>query len=605
MASDRRYSAPGMKPSRVAPLAALALLAGCATPPPPEPPPSPSAAVAPPLAAPAPTFPMGWPYPPGGEAVTGAHGVVVTDATLATKVGLEVLKTGGNAVDAAVATAFALAVVYPGAGNLGGGGFMVARVDGVAHALDFRETAPSAATHDTFAKAAEKGGDSKVGHLAAGIPGSVAGLWEAHQKLGSKKKTWAELLAPAIALAKQGFVVDQELTRSLGENQKRLNKYPASNKLYFPGGSPLATGSTWKNPELATVLERIADKGPAGFYQGPTADLIVAEMKSGGGLITLGDLAAYKAKWRPPVEFTYRGKKVVSMPPPSSGGVTLAMIAHILEGYDLPSMQWHSPSELHYFFEAMRRAFLARNAKLGDPDFVKNPTEELLSPQWATAQRATIKPDKATPTSELFPAPKPDGGSGPHTTNFSVTDDKGNAVALTTTINWFFGSGVTVAGAGFVLNNEMDDFATVPGTANGYGLVQGEPNSVGPNKRMLSSMSPTIVLGDDGHVSLVLGAAGGPTIINAVFEQMSSVVDHHLPLLTAMNAPRFHEQGQPDVVTIEKGGLADADKSALEAMGYSFKDRPHIADAPAIGWANGAWVGAAEPRRTGALALGY
>ena len=544
--------------------------------------------------------------------------MVVTDAALGTKVGLEVLKSGGNAVDAAVATAFALAVVYPGAGNIGGGGFMVARVDGAQHALDFRETAPKGAKRDTFAvkpadkgaakagdKPADKGGTARVGHLASGVPGSVAGLWEAHQKLGSKKKTWAELLAPAIKLAEEGFVVDAEFTRSVGENAERLGKYPASASLFLPDGAPLKEGTTWKNPELAVVLKRISDKGPKGFYEGPTAALLAAEMKRGGGLITSADLAAYKAKWRTPIEFSYRGRKVVSMPPPSSGGVTLAMISQILEGYDLPAQSFHSPEELHYIFEAMRRAFIARNEKLGDPDFVKNPVEELLSPAWAAAQRATIKPDRATPTIELQPVAKDSGGAGPHTTNFSVVDDHGNAVALTTTVNWFYGSGVTVPGAGFLMNNEMDDFATVPGTANGYGLVQGEPNAVAPNKRMLSSMAPSLVVDKDGHVSLVLGAAGGPTIITSVFLELSGVVDHGLSLTAATHAPRFHEQGQPDVVMAEKDGVTDAQRKILEGMGYTFKERGHIADAPSIGWANGAWVGAAEPRRKGGLALGY
>jgi len=623
-----------MKTSRAA--LVLTLLFGCGTAPAPlptppalptatasavAPPPSASVAVTPPPVALAPGFPAGWPYPADAAPVTGQHGMVVTDAGLATKVGLEMLKAGGNAVDAAVATAFALAVVYPGAGNLGGGGFLVARVDGAVHSLDFRETAPSKATHDTFAPVADKapakggakvaakpddkGGTARLGHLASGIPGSVAGLWEAHQKLGSKKKTWAEVLAPAIKLAEEGFVVDSELTASIGQNAERLAKYPASTKLFLPDGKPVATGTTWKNPELAVVLKRIAEKGPRGFYEGPTADLLAAEMKSGGGLITKADLAKYKAKWRAPIEFTYRGNKVVSMPPPSSGGVTLAMISQILEGYDLPKETFHSPAELHYIFEAMRRAFLARNEKLGDPDFVKNPVEELLSPAWAAAQRATIKLDKATPTVELQPVAKDSGGAGPHTTSFSVVDDQGNAVALTTTINWFYGSGVTVPGAGFLMNNEMDDFATVPGKANGYGLVQGEPNAVAPNKRMLSSMSPSIVVGKDGHVSLVLGAAGGPTIITAVFLELSGVVDHGLSLMAATNAPRFHEQGQPDVVTIEKDGLTDVQRKSLEAMGYTFKERGHIADAPSIGWANGSWAGAAEPRRNGGLALGY
>ena len=578
--------------------------------------------MAPPPVALAPGFPAGWPYPADAAPVTGQHGMVVTDAGLATQVGLDMLKAGGNAVDAAIATAFALAVVYPGAGNIGGGGFLVARMDGGVHALDFRETAPKAATRDTFAakappagkdkdkdkdeeKSADKRGNAKVGHRASGVPGSVAGLWEAHQKLGSKKKTWAELLAPAIKLAKEGFVVDEEFTRSVGQNSERLARYPASAALFLPDGAPLKAGSTWKNPELAVVLERIAVKGPKGFYEGPTAELLAKEMKRGGGLITQADLGGYKAKWRAPIEFTYRGRKVVSMPPPSSGGVTLAMISQILEGYDLPAQSFHSPEELHLVFEAMRRAFIARNEKLGDPDFVKNPVDELLSPAWAAAQRATIKPGHATPTAELQPIAKDSGGAGPHTTSFSVVDDQGNAVALTTTLNWFYGSGVTVPGTGFVLNNEMDDFATVPGTANGYGLVQGEPNAVAPNKRMLSSMSPSIVVGKDGHVSLVLGAAGGPTIITSVFLELSGVVDHGLSLSAATNAPRFHQQGQPDVVMHEKGGLTDDQRKSLEAMGYIFKDRPHIADAPSIGWANGTWMGAAEPRRAGGLALGY
>jgi gamma-glutamyltranspeptidase / glutathione hydrolase len=593
-----------MSPLRTALL--LAFLAGCSAAPGPAPvpgPPPPTSAATPvaaKVAPPLPAFPAAWPYPADAPAVTGAHGMVVTDAALASGVGVEILRAGGNAVDAAVATAFALAVVYPGAGNLGGGGFLVARMDGTAHALDFREMAPAGATHDTFAA---KGAESKVGYLASGVPGSVAGLWEAYQKLGSKKKTWAELLAPAIRFAEQGFVVDAAFTLSIEENRKRLAGYPAAAALFLPGGEPLKTGTTWKNPDLAAVLHRIADKGPAGFYEGPTADALVAEMKRGGGLITAEDLEAYKAKWRTPIEVTYRGRKIISMPPPSSGGVILGMIGHILEGYDLRALGWHSPAELHLLFEAMRRAFVARNARLGDPDFVKNPVEELLSPAWADAQRATIRPDHATP-SEPPPAAG-SGGAGPHTTHFSVTDDHGNAVALTTTLNWFYGSGVTIPGMGFVMNNEMDDFATVPGTANGYGLVQSEPNSVAPGKRMLSSMTPSIVLGDDGHVALVLGAAGGPSIPTAVFEELSNVVDYDLPLVAAVDAPRFHEQGQPDVVMIEKGGLTDEQRAGLTALGYTFKERPHIADAPAIGWASGAWSGAAEPRRLGGLAAGY
>ena len=563
--------------------------------------------------------------------------MVVTDAALGTKVGVEILQAGGNAVDAAVATAFALAVVYPGAGNLGGGGFLVARIDGAPHSLDFREMAPSTASHDMYkAKASDKpadkppgkptdkpadkpgkpadkpsdkpsdaGGDSRLGHLSAGVPGSVAGLWEAFTKLGSKKLTWAELIAPAIRLAREGFTVDAAFAKSVADNEKRLKLYPASQALFLPGGAPLVEGTTWKNPDLAAVLERIAAKGPAGFYEGPTAELVDAEMQRGGGRVRMADLAAYKAKWREPVIFDYRGLRDVSMAPPSSGGVTLAMMAHILEGYDPGKLAFHGPEELHLIFEAMRRAFVARNERLGDPDFVQNPIARLLSPEWAAEQRASIKPDRATPTAELPSAAPMTGGAGPHTTNFSVVDAKGNAVALTTTLNWFYGAGVTVPGAGFVLNNEMDDFATVPGSPNGFGLVQGEPNSIAPGKRMLSSMSPSIVLDKAGHVSLVLGAAGGPTITTSVFLELAAVADHGLDVATAVSAPRFHEQGLPDVVMHEKGGLVEGDRKALEAMGYTFKEREHIADAPAIGWGGGAWIGAAEPRRLGSLALGY
>ena len=323
-------------------------------------------------------------------------------------------------------------------------------------------------------------------------------------------------------------------------------------------------------------------------------------MKEEGGLITLADLKKYQAKWRKPVEITYRGHKITSMPPPSSGGVTLAMIGHILEGYELGKLGFQSPEALHYVFEAMRRAYAARNAKLGDPDFVKMPLDELLSEGWAKQQRATILPDRATPSTEIVAGPA--SASGPHTTHFSVVDAAGDAVAMTTTINWWYGSGVTVKGAGFVLNNEMDDFAAVPGTANGFGLVQGEANAIAPGKRMLSSMAPTIVTGPDGKVLLVVGAAGGPTIITTVFQQLSNVIDFGLDIGAAVNAPRFHMQHLPDEVIFEKDGLLPATAKRLEAMGYTMKERGHLADAPAIGRALEEWIGAAEPRRIGGLA---
>lgn len=532
--------------------------------------------------------------------------MVVTDNALATKVGRDILAQGGNAADAAVATAFALAVTFPTAGNIGGGGFAVTRsASGKLEALDFRETAPAASKRDMYldanGKPTKASGD---GIMSAGVPGSVAGLVELHQKLGSKKKTWAELLAPAIALAKQGFVVDAPFVETITRAGDRLKKHAASAALFFPEGKAPVEGTTFKNPELAEVLERIAAKGAKGFYEGPTATAITQQMKTDGGIMTAADLRGYKAKWRTPIEFTYRGYKIASMPPPSSGGVTLAMILHILEGFELGKMQWQSAEELHYVFEAMRRSYAARNAKLGDPDFEKLPLDRLLSDAWAKEQRGTIAADKATPSSAIA-VDGPASGTGPHTTHFSVVDAEGNAVALTTTVNWWFGSGVTVKGAGFVLNNEMDDFASLPGAANGFGLVQGEPNAIAPGKRMLSSMAPTIVTGPDGKVVLVLGGAGGPTIITAVLQQLINVIDFKRDIGSAVSAPRFHMQHLPDEVMFEKDGIESATKTRLEAMGYVFKERGHIADAPGIGRSSTnalEWVGAAEPRRAGGLA---
>lgn len=535
--------------------------------------------------------------------VRSEKGMVVSDNAVATKVGREVLAAGGNAADAAVATAFALAVAYPTAGNIGGGGFAVTRFKNEVRALDFRETAPASATRDMFLdKDGKPKPEAREGIKSVGVPGSVAGLWELHKALGSKKKTWADLIAPSVKLAREGVVVDDAFVSTLDFTAKRLQKHPVSAALFFPGGKPLEKGTVWKNPELATVLERI-QKGPSGFYEGPTAQALVAQMKEEGGYVSLADLKAYKAKWRTPVEFTYRGHKVTSMPPPSSGGVTLAMIAHILEGYELGKMGHQSPEALHTTFEAMRRAYAARNARLGDPDFVKMPLAELLSDGWAKEQRATIKADKATPSSEIATEGKP-SASGPHTTHFSVVDASGDVVALTTTINFWYGSGVTVKGGGYVLNNEMDDFAAVPGTANGFGLVQGEANAIAPGKRMLSSMSPTIVSAPDGKVQLVLGGAGGPTIITAVFLEMSNVLDFGLDIGRATYAPRFHMQHLPDEVIYEKSGLLPATNARLVQMGYAFKERPHLADAPAIGREGNVWLGVAEPRRIGGLAEG-
>lgn len=549
-------------------------------------------------------FPSAWAYPQGAAAPRSTRGVAVTDAAEATRVAIRVLQDGGNAVDAAVAAAFTLAVVFPTAGNVGGGGFLVARVAGTSYALDFRETAPGAATPRMFVGPdGQATRDSREGWRSVGVPGSVAGLWEAWHALGSKKITWPDLLAPAIALADDGFDVDAAFEETVSLVRGRLERFPGSAGLFLPHGAPPAVGTRWRDPDLAGVLRAIAREGPAGFYAGRVADELSRAMKANGGLITAADLLAYRAKWRTPMEYEYRGRHLVGMPPPSSGGITVALIAHLLSGWNLTALGWHSAAHVHLAAEAMRRAFAARNAKLGDPDFVHDPVDELMADAWAREQRATIRPDRATPSSEILPnAPGASGGS--HTTHLAVVDPDGNAVALTTTLNAWFGSGVTVPGLGFVLNDEMDDFASVPGNANMFGLVQGAANAIAPGKRMLSSMSPTIVLGPGGDPELILGAAGGSQIITTVFEELSNVVDFGMSASDAVRAPRFHQQDLPDLLFVEPHALPDDVKASLERMGHSLREVDHIADAPALGRSGVFWTGAAEPRREGSLAVG-
>ena len=511
--------------------------------------------------------------------------MVATDAPLATHVGAEMLRHGGNAVDAAVATAFALAVVWPAAGNIGGGGFIVAHMASLPPvALDFREMAPGAATRDMFIGPNGKPDDrAEIGDLAVGVPGSVAGLWEAHHRFGSRP--WAEVLAPAIQLADSGFTVDSDFAGSIIGDSARLSKFPASAALFLPHGHPLVPGTRWRNPDLANVLRRIAKDGPPGFYTGPTAQKIVAEMKRGHGIITMADLAAYRAKWRTPITFDYRGYRVVSMPPPSSGGITLALMAHMLSGRDLRTLGWHSPQEIHLLAESMRRAFAVRNYFLGDPDAITIPSERLLSQAFADTLGASIRADSATPSAAVsFPAGA--SAEGKHTTHFSVVDGKGNAVAMTTTINYGFGSGSTVGGAGFVLNNEMDDFTSQPGVPNGAGLVQGEANAIAPGKRMLSSMTPTIVLDHDGKPMIVTGASGSGRIITLVFQVISNVLDYDMGINAAVSAPRVHHQHLPDTLFYERDGLGDSTIAALRAM--------HQAVAPA--WRGSLGIGASIMR---------
>jgi gamma-glutamyltranspeptidase/glutathione hydrolase len=541
-------------------------------------------------------FPSTWPL--RSQPVTAPHAMVVTAHPLATQVGVDILNQGGNAIDAAVAVGFALEVVLPDAGNIGGGGFIVHRnAVGEVHALDYRETAPSGASRNMYVDSAGNVTDkSLVGHLATGVPGSVAGMHEAWKKYGSLP--WATLIAPAIELA-EGHVIDTARSQSIGWDRETLAKFPASRAQFLVNDSAPPPSTMWRQPDLARTLRLISDSGPDVFYRGQIADLIVAEMQRGGGLITKEDLGRYQAKWRTPVQLTYRGYTIYSMPPPSSGGVTMGELLNILEGYDsLP--RFGTPAYVHLVAEAMRRAFIDRNRYLGDPDFVEMPLDRLLSKEYAAALRAQIDPQHATPT----PLPATSGGEPMHTTHYSIVDAKGEAVAVTTTLNGGFGSGVTVTGAGFLLNNEMDDFTSAPGKPNMFGLVQGEANAIMPGKRMLSAMTPSIVLDPAGQLYMLLGTPGGPTIITTVAQVILNVIDQKMSLADAVAAPRFHHQALPDIIRSEGGGLSESTIQALVAMGHAVDRRGGSGTVAAIQKTAGGYVGVIDPRSAGA-ALGY
>jgi len=550
--------------------------------------------------------PAGWRWPLNVSPVRARRFIVVSDAPLASEAGAHQLARGGNAIDAAVAVAFVLAVVYPEAGNLGGGGFAVVRdAHGGRAALDFRETAPERAHRTMYARTAAAPGDSssrapasREGHLAAGVPGSVAGLWALHQRYGTAP--WSALLAPAIELAERGFAVDERLSRALADAEPKLARFEATRALLLPQGHPPKPGDVLQNRDLARTLHRIAEHGPAGFYTGATAEAIALEMERGGGLVTRDDLEHYEPRWRAPIEIEYRGHTLVSMPPPSSGGVALALIANMLKG-DAFGV-YHSPSHVHLLAEAMRRAFADRNTLLGDPEFVSVPLGPLLAPAYAAVRRSSFG-SGATPSSQVAEGlPRPEGE---HTTHLAVVDDSGAAVSLTTTINDFFGSGVTVTGAGFLLNDEMDDFTTEPGSPNLYGLIQGEANSIAPRKRMLSSMAPTLVLDGDGAVRVVAGARGGPRIITATWQVISNILDFDMDASSAVRAPRVHQQWYPDELLLESGGFSPEQSAGLAALGYALRPVPDLASAPVIARdpASHEWTAAPDPRRGGA-ALG-
>ncbi|HEX7239582.1 MAG TPA: gamma-glutamyltransferase [Longimicrobiaceae bacterium] len=585
-------------------LAAALLAAGCA----PSGPPSPAVALAAPGSAAqgGVRFPAGWAFPAGSIApVVARGGMVSTTDRVASEVGAEVLRRGGNAVDAAVATHFALAVVNPEAGNVGGGGFLVVRMaDGTTASLDFREAAPAAATRDMYLDAQGNLTErSLVGHLAAGVPGSVAGMWEAHRRFGSLP--WAELVQPSVNLA-EGIVVHERLAASLRAYEERLRRFPATAAVFLPGGRAPRVGDRLAQADLAETLRRVAREGKDGFYRGRTAEMIEAEMRRGGGIMTREDLARYQAKWRDPVRFSYRGHEVVSMPPPSSGGATMAEMLNVLEGYDLRSLGYLSPAHVHLFTEAVRRAYADRNAYLADPDFVPQPVARMASDAYAAERRATIRRDRATPSAQVEPGLGPvvtrGAREGENTTHYSIVDGRGNAVAVTTTLNSLYGNLVTVSGTGIVLNNEMDDFAAKPGTANQFGLVQGEANAIQPGKRMLSAMTPTIVLDRAGKVRLVTGTPGGSTIITTVAQTVSNVVDWNMDAATSMAAPRLHHQHLPDTLRYERGGLEPATAAALRAMGHAVAERSGFqGDVQTIVvLPDGTLSGVSDPRRGGA-----
>jgi gamma-glutamyltranspeptidase/glutathione hydrolase len=550
-----------------------------------------------PTSAPAPVAADGvnatWPYQGRARTVDAPSAMVVSGSPIASAVGRDILKAGGNAVDAAVAVGFALAVVHPEAGNIGGGGFMTMRfADGTVRALDYREAAPGAATRDMYLDArGEPTQLSVTGHLAAGVPGAVAGLVEAHRAHG--KLPFARVIEPAIHLANDGFEVDTVRSRSIDSDRERLYLFAASRSQYLPGGHAPAPGSRLVQRDLGRTLEAIRDSGTAGFYRGRVAQLIVDEMARGGGIMSLADLASYKAIWREPVALTYRGHTIYSMPPASSGGITMGEILNILEGY--PSLPpFGSAALMHLEAEAMRRAFTDRNTELGDPDFVQVPRERLLSKPYAAKRREEIG-KRATPTPKFEAAQR----AGSSTTHYSVVDGEGNAVSCTTTLNNSYGSAVTVAGAGFLLNDEMDDFATAPGKPNLYGLVQGDANAVAPGKRMLSAMTPSLVLGPDGKLLMVVGTPGGPRIITMVYHVISNVIDHHMSLADAVAAPRMHHQALPDQIEVERDGFQNEALAELVRRGHKIWIGGHWGDVQGIIRTPTGWEGVSDPRYGG------
>ncbi len=538
-------------------------------------------------------FPADWRFKAGESASFGSHFMIASNEQRASDAGNEIIKAGGNAVDAAVAVGFALAVTYPVAGNLGGGGFMVIRMaDGRSASIDYREVAPLAAHRDMYLDAdGNPTRESIVGYRASGVPGSVAGMAEALVRYGSMPL--AKVMEPAIRLARDGFVVDSALYQSLESSRRYITAFDGRD-VFYENGSAIKPGTLFKQPALARTLTLIAERGPKALYGGEVGDSLVAAMKAGGGIITKEDLQRYKPEWRTPIESKYRGYTLFTMPPASSGGITITETLNMLETWDaLPA--WGTASYAHILGSAYQRAFIDRNSKLADPAFVDVPLDQLTSKEYARKLAATIDPRRKTPT----PTDGKQIVDRMHTTHYSVVDDKGNAVATTTTINNGYGSGVYLKNVGFFMNDEMDDFATAPGKPNMFGLVQYEQNAIAPGKRMLSAMSPTIVLDPDGELLLVVGAAGGPRIITATSQVILNVIDHRMSLADAMRAPRLHHQALPDTLVIETNGLLPGVEDSLRAMGHGIRYIGGIANVNAVMRVKNGWVGVSEPRRGG------
>nr|WP_245411936.1 gamma-glutamyltransferase [Methylocella silvestris] len=532
--------------------------------------------------------------------------MVVTQEATATRIGVEILRQGGNAVDAAVAVALALAVTLPRAGNLGGGGFMLVHIakSKKTTAIDYRETAPAAATRDMFldASGAADPDKSRNSGLAVGVPGTVAGLVLAYQRYGSGKLTLAELAAPAARLAREGLIVGDDLADSLPQ-ARRLARWPSSARIFMHGdGAPLRVGELLLQPDLANVLEAIGRDGDRAFYEGEVADKIVASVAAAGGRMTRDDLKSYRAVEREPVRGEYRGRQIISMPPPSSGGLHVIELLNILESFPLADLGPDSAATIHLFAEGMKLVYADRARYLGDPDQVSIPLQALLSKAYAARLRSEISTQRARPANEIAPV-DPTPYESDQTTHFSIVDAEGNAVSNTYTLNFSYGLGLVAEGTGVLLNNELDDFAAKPGAPNAFGLTGGEANAPAPRKRPLSSMAPTMVFRDD-QLELVTGSPGGSRIITIVAEIISDIIDFNMNIAEATAAARVHHQGTPDQLDVESG-LSPDTLRLLEALGHKVAQRGAWGSAQSILCGGGLLMGAADTRQRGTLAAGF